>query len=151
MPQSLSNITLHVVFSTKNRHPWLISPIRESLHAYMATVVRGLDRCECYRAGGVEDHVHLAIRLARAVTVADLVERIKTTSSRWLKGQDASLKQFAWQKGYGAFSVFHPHLHHLLHYIDGQEEHHRKVTFQDEYRQFLKEYEVDHDERYVWD
>jgi len=151
MPQSLSQVLLHVVFSTKYRHPWLKPSIRGKLHAYMAGTVRQLEHCECYRVGGVEDHVHLAIRLARTITIADLLQHVKASSSRWIKEQDPDLKPFAWQKGYGAFSAYYQELPRLLTYIDGQEEHHRKATFQDEYRGFLIEHGIEFDERYVWD
>ena len=150
MPQSLSFLLVHIVFSTKNRAPVLDAAIRPALHAYLATVARNAG-CECYRAGGVADHVHLAIRLSRIMTTAKLVEELKTSSSKWLKTQGPALAEFAWQRGYGAFSVGRSDLDALLHYIDTQEEHHRSRTFQDEYRTFLAKYEVEFDERYVWD
>lgn len=150
MPQSLSFLLVHVVFSTKERAPLLSAEIRPALHAYLATVARNVD-CECFRAGGVADHVHLAIRLARTVTVANLVETLKTSSSKWVKTQSPALAAFAWQRGYGAFSAGPSDRDALFHYIDGQEEHHRTRTFQDEYRTFLKKYGIEYDERYVWD
>lgn len=150
MPQSLSLVLIHLVFSTKGRVPLLDAEIRPALHAYLATVARNAD-CECYRVGGVADHVHLAIRLGRTVTVAGLVEELKTSSSKWLKTQSMSLESFAWQRGLGAFSVGPKDREALFEYIDGQEEHHRTRSFQEEYRAFLKKYGVDYDERYVWD
>lgn len=107
--------------------------------------------CECFRVGGVADHVHLAIRLARTVTTAKLVEDLKTTSSKWIKTQSPLLAAFAWQRGYGAFSVGPTDLDALCRYIDIQEAHHRVQTFQDEYRAFLTKYGIGFDERYVWD
>lgn len=105
MPQSLSYLLIHVVFSTKNRVPVLAdASVRLALHAYLATVARNAD-CECYRVGGIADHVHLAIRLSRTITTAKLVEELKTSSSKWLKTQSPDLAAFAWQRGYGAFSV----------------------------------------------
>ena len=95
--------------------------------------------------------MHLAIRLARTVTAAKLVEELKTSSSKWLKLQSPALAGFAWQRGYGAFSVGPSDLDVLRHYIDNQEEHHRTRTFQDEYRAFLAKYGIEYDERYVWD
>ena len=95
MPQSLSNILLHLIFSTKDRHPWLDHRIREKTHAFLAGAVRQCD-CEAYRVGGVADHVHLAVRISRTLSVADLVKEIKTSSSKWVKTQDASLHDFAW-------------------------------------------------------
>src|SRR5450756_2985195 len=104
MPQSLSLVIVHVIFSTKDRHPFLNAGIRSKLHAYLATVARNMD-CEAYRVGGVADHVHLAIRLSRTVTIADLVEALKTSSSKWVKTQSPDLAAFSWQRGYGCFSV----------------------------------------------
>src|ERR1700678_4419913 len=104
MPQSLSLVIVHIIFSTKDRKPLLDLPVRHDLHAYLATVARNAD-CECYCAGGVADHVHLAIRLGRTVTIAKLVGELKTSSSKWLKTQSPALKGFAWQNGYGVFSV----------------------------------------------
>ena len=150
MPQSLSFLLIHLVFSTKDRAPVLDPTIRPALHAYLSTVARNAD-CECYRVGGVADHVHLAIRLARTVTTAQLIEDLKTSSSKWLKTQAPALVGFAWQRGYGAFSVGPSDLQALLHYIDNQEEHHQTRTFQEEYRPFLTKYGIEFDERYVWD
>ena len=150
MPQSLSFLLVHLVFSTKDRAPVLDASVRPGLHAYLATVARGVD-CECYRVGGVADHVHLAIRLSRTFTTAKLVEELKTSSSKWLKTQSSGLSDFAWQRGYGAFSVGPSDLDALRRYIDQQEEHHRTKSFQDEYRAFLTKYGIEYDERYVWD
>jgi REP element-mobilizing transposase RayT len=99
----------------------------------------------------VADHVHLAIKFSRTVTIAALVEKLKTTTSKWMKTQSAGLLKFAWQRGYGVFSVSPSDIDALLRYIDTQEEHHKTRTFQDEYRAFLKRYHVEFDERYVWD
>jgi putative transposase len=150
MPQSLSNILIHLIWSTKDRHPWLEPGICEKTHAFLAGVVRQCD-CEAYRVGGVADHVHLAVRLSRILSVADLVKEVKTASSKWLKEQNLAFTSFYWQQGYGAFSVGISQKETLLHYIDTQEEHHRTRTFQDEYRAFLTKCGIDYDERYVWD
>jgi REP element-mobilizing transposase RayT len=148
MPQSLALVIVHIIFSTKDRKPVLYHPVRHDLHAYLSTVARNAD-CECYSVGGVADHVHLAIRLSRTITIAQLVGELKTSSSKWLKTQ--SLVGFAWQNGYGAFSVGPADLEALRKYIETQEEHHKKHTFQDELRALLKKYGVEHDERYMWD
>lgn len=150
MPQSLSNILLHLIFSTKDRQPWLETVIREKNHAFLAGAVRQCG-CEAYRVGGVADHVHLAIGLSRILAVADLVKEIKTASNKWLKAQDDSFQKFSWQNGYGIFSVGMSQKETLLHYIDAQEEHHRTQSFQEEYRVFLNKYAIEFDERYVWD
>jgi len=150
MPQSLDNVLLHIVFSTKDRTPCLGNSVRPALHAYIATVARNAG-CECPRVGGVSDHVHLAIQFSRTTTIASLVEELKTSSSKWLKTEFSQLTGFAWQRGYGVFSVGPADLAALLTYIDEQEEHHRTRTFQEEYRAFLKKHRIFHDERYVWD
>lgn len=150
MPQSLSLNLVHLVFSTKDRMPLITSDPLPNLHAYLATVARKNDG-ECYRVGGVADHVHLAIRLSRTVALADLVSELKTSSSKWMKEQYPGLSKFSWQRGYGAFSIGPKDLEAVLAYIDGQEEHHRTKTFQDEYRGFLRHYGIEFDERYVRD
>jgi REP element-mobilizing transposase RayT len=150
MPQSFALIIVHLVFSTKDRSPVLTTPIRSALHAYLATVARNAG-CECFRVGGVVDHVHLAISLSRTLTTAKLIEELKTSSSRWLKTQATALAAFAWQRGYAAFSVGPSDLAALRNYIDTQEHHHHKQTFEEELRAFLAKYGIEHDERYMWD
>jgi putative transposase len=149
MSQSLSCVLVHIVFSTKDRAPVLSSSLRPELNAYLATVARN-EGCECLRVGGVADHVHLAIRVSRTLTTSQLVADLKISSSKWLKTQSSGLRSFAWQGGYGAFSIGPSTLGALTQYIDNQEEHHRKSTFQDEYRRLLEKYGVEYDERYVW-
>jgi putative transposase len=150
MPQSLSLVIVHIIFSTDGRKPVLEHPMRHDLHAYLAARAREAG-CECYCVGGVSDHVHVAVRLSRTVTIAKLVEDLKTASSKWLKAQSPNLKAFSWQNGYGAFSVGPSDLPALRRYIEGQEGHHEKHSFQDELRGFLKKYGVEHDERHLWD
>ena len=150
MPQSLSQVLVHIVFSTKDRRPWLDPGIRPRVHGYLATVCRDCD-CEAYRVGVVADHVHMAARLARTITQAQLLEKIKKTSSVWIKNQSAAYTGFFWQNGYGNFSIGWSQLEELERYIDHQEEHHRTQTFQEEYRNLLRKYHVEFDERYVWD
>ncbi len=124
--------------------------VRPSLHAYLATVARNND-CECFRAGGTADHVHLAVRLSRTITVAKLVETLKTSSSKWIKIQLPELTSFSWQRGYGAFSVSPSHLDALQQYIKTQEEHHQTRSFKEEYQAILAKYSIEYDERYVWE
>ena len=120
------------------------------MHAYLATVLRNHE-CETLIVGGVEDHVHALFALSRNYSIADIVKEIKRTSSRWIKEKSPTQKKFSWQHGYGAFSVSQSHLDQVTCYIERQEEHHRRVTFQDEYRAFLKKYNVEYNERSVWD
>src|SRR5437667_8933560 len=150
MPQSLSKVILQIVFSTKNREPWLEPDVRPRMHAYVATICRDLG-AELVRVGGVADHVHIVTTLPRTVTQAQLIEQIKKTSSRWIKALDARYRGFFWQRGYGAFSVSPSQLDAVLQYVETQEEHHRTRTFQEEYRELLHRHGVEFDERYVWD
>src|SRR3954464_13850846 len=145
MPQSLSLVIVHIIFSTKDRQPFIHPDVRPKLHAYLATVGREAGS-EAYRVGGVADHVHLAIRLSRTITIARLVETLKTSSSKWLKTESPGLAKFSWQRGYACFSVGPSDLDSLRAYIDSQEEHHKTRTFQDEVRMFLKKYNVEFDE-----
>jgi REP element-mobilizing transposase RayT len=148
MAQTLSLNLVHVVFSTKKRQPLITDEIGPALHAYLAGTARKLD-CECFRVGGVADHVHLALRLVATRTSAKVVSEIKTASSAWMKEQGVAA--FAWQSGYGLFSVGPADLGALMGYIDGQRQHHAKRSFQDEMRGFCEKYHVPIDERYAWD
>jgi putative transposase len=150
MPQSLSKVILHIVFSTKNREPWLDSKVRPRMHAYLATICRDLGG-ELAHVGGVADHVHIVTTLPRILSQAQLVEQIKKTSSKWIKGLDPRFRGFFWQRGYGVFSVSPSQLDAVLQYVNSQREHHRTRTFQEEYRELLRNHRVDFDERYVWD
>jgi REP element-mobilizing transposase RayT len=150
VPQSLSQVIVHIIFSTKNREPAIDKELRPRLHAYIATVGRD-NGSEVYRVGGVADHVHILATLSRTVSQAELLEEIKKNSSRWVKGIDTKYAGFAWQRGYGAFSVGRDELEEKIRYVDAQEDHHRTVTFQEEYRDLLKKHCIEFDERYVWD
>ena len=151
MSQSLSKIWSHLIFSTKDRYPFLSDQdVREQLHAYMAAILRNND-CPTLVVGGVTDHVHALFVLSKNHSIAQIVYEVKRSSSKWIKTQSSEYKKFHWQSGYGAFSVSQSHVGQVQRYILRQEQHHRKVTFQDEYRESLKRYKVEYDERYVWE
>ena len=150
MPQSLSKVILHIIFSTKNREPWLDSAIRSRMHAYLATICRDLGGEEVC-VDGVSDHVHIVTTLPRTLSQAELIEEIKKASSKWIKGVEARYRGFFWQRGYAAFSVSPSQLEAVLQYVRVQEEHHRTRTFQEEYRELLHKHGVEFDERYMWD
>jgi putative transposase len=124
--------------------------LREELHRYLGGILMNLD-CQPIIVGGVEDHVHLLCALSRTCNAAEMVKEVKRSSSLWIKTKSADLQNFAWQNGYGIFSVGFSQIESVREYIAGQDEHHRKVSFEDEFRQFLKRYEIEFDERYVWD
>jgi REP element-mobilizing transposase RayT len=150
MPQSLARLHIHLVFSRKNREPLIADSVRDSLHAYMATVLQNLG-CIPVLINSVEDHIHLLFDLSRTVAVSKAVEDVKKSSSKWIKNQTPELAHFAWQSGYGAFAVSESNVEAVRGYIARQREHHRHKTFQEEYRQFLERHSVAYDERYVWD
>ncbi len=148
MPQSLSAVYVHAVFSTLNRNPYLADPeLRGRLHGYLVVTSKALG-CPTIMVGGVADHVHILAILGRTTNQADWIRDLKRASSKWMKTQ---MPEFAWQAGYGMFSVGSGQVDAVKTYIEGQEEHHRKVTFQDEYRAMLNEVGIEWDERYVWD
>src|SRR3989442_11500165 len=150
MPQSLSKVILHIIFSTKNRELWLDSGVRPRMHAYLATICRDLG-VDFVHVGGVSDHIHVVTTLPRTVSQAEFIEQIKKTSSKWIKELDARYRGFFWQRGYGAFSVSPSQLKAVLEYIEGQQHHHSTRTFQEEYRDLLRRHGIDFDERYVCD
>jgi REP element-mobilizing transposase RayT len=150
MPQSLAQIYIHLIFSTKNREPVLRAEERETLHAYLGGILRQAE-CPLLGVGSVHDHVHLVYRQSKNLSVAQVVEDVKTASSKWLKTQGDVYRNFHWQAGYGAFSVSASRLSAVLEYVRRQGEHHRIENFQDELRRFFKKTGLEFDERYVWD
>jgi REP element-mobilizing transposase RayT len=150
MGQSIVKNYIHIAFSTKNRLPLIRSCYEEDLHSYLGGICNNLE-CSPIKIGGFNDHVHILCVLSKKIALIKLLEDVKSHSSKWMKTKDESLKNFYWQNGYGAFSVNPTEVDIVIAYIANQHEHHKKRTFQDEYRAFLKKYYVDFDERYVWD
>jgi REP-associated tyrosine transposase len=149
MPQSLSRLLVHLVFSTKNRIPFLQSPqLRSEVQAYLTATLRGVD-CEPMQVGGVADHVHLLFGLSRTISLAELVKDLKTSSTKMMR--EKGHLAFSWQAGYGAFSVSESNKAVVIAYIVSQELHHRKMTFQEEIRALLTKHSMRFDERYIWD
>ena len=150
MGQSLVQIYVHVVFSTKDRQRFLIDDaIRERTHAYLAGICRNQES-PAVIIGGSDDHIHVLCQLGKQVTISELVRELKRNSSSWVKTQSGELSSFQWQGGYGAFSVSPSLVEDLQLYIRNQMEHHRHESFQDEFRRVCRKYGVDLDERYVW-
>ena len=151
MPQSLSRIWLHIVFSTKERRTYLANEaIRDEMFRMLGHHAKD-NGCPPARVGGVADHVHILCGLSRTLAVSQLIEILKRETSKWIKQRDPSLAAFHWQNGYGAFSVSQSHVPQVIEYIDRQPEHHKQMTFQEEFRAICAKYEIDIDERYVWD
>ncbi|MFN0075277.1 MAG: IS200/IS605 family transposase [Prosthecobacter sp.] len=150
MAQSLAKIYIHLIFSTKNRERTIPDHLRPALHSYMGGILRDLG-CAAIEINTEPDHAHVLFLLVRTAALSDVVGNLKKGVTNWLHEQDQSLRGFYWQNGYGAFSVSQSAVAEVRRYIQGQHEHHQKLTFQDEFRAFLKRYEVEFDERYVWD
>ena len=148
MPQSLAQVYIHVVFSTKHIHPSIPHDLQNQLHSYMVGTIGKLGSYvnEIYAN---PDHVHILCNLPRTITIADFISKIKTSSSKWMK--EKGVREFGWQDGYGVFSVSSSKMDVVERYIRNQQEHHKKVLFKDELRKFFKEYGIEYDERYVWD
>ena len=149
MPQSLVCLYTHLVFSTKDRYPFLDDEIRSKVHAYIATLLRDCD-ASFVVVGGVADHVHVLFESSKLQRPVDVVEKLKKESSKFIKTLGSHYSKFYWQRGYGLFSVSPTHREAVVAYIENQEEHHRTKSFQEEYRVFLDKYGVSYDEKYVW-
>jgi len=150
MPQSLAKLYIHLIFSTKNRQHLLSIDLQESLHAFLGIKLKETG-CLPIKINSAGDHIHLLFELSRTAAVSDVIQHIKSTSSQWIKKREDSLTDFSWQNGYGAFSVSMSNIEAVKLYIQNQQEHHKTLSFQDEYRQFLIRHDISFDERYVWD
>ncbi|MBM3999218.1 MAG: transposase [Planctomycetes bacterium] len=152
MPQSLAQVYVHIVFATKNRAMWLCdADVNRQLYAYMATVLRDNVDSPALLINGVEDHIHALVRLSRRFPIMDVIKMAKTETTKWLKRQSSVGVGFAWQSGYGAFSVSASQVDAVTRYISDQMQHHSQVSFQDEFRQLCRLHGVELDERYAWD
>jgi putative transposase len=149
MAQTLTRLLLHVVFSTKNRQPFITPEISTELHKYLAGIARNHDS-PALAVGGVADHLHLLISLSKNIACADLLMHLKRDSSKWIKTKGPEFAAFAWQEGYGAFTIGESQIEALRRYIATQETHHRGRSFQDEFRDLLAKYRVEYDESLVW-
>jgi putative transposase len=149
MSQSLSNILVHIIFSTKLSKPYIAQAIKKELYRYMASILKD---CECSPIiiGGIEDHVHVLCKVSKTGSISSVVENVKKKSSKWIKTRGIEYNDFYWQNGYGAFSIGKFQVNTLKEYIQNQEEHHRKKSFKDEFLEILNRYGVKYDERYLW-
>ena len=150
MSQSLVKNLIHLVYSTRHRNPWIPKQVKENLCAYQAGVFREWDS-PALVIGGAQDHVHALFLLSRNHALKKIVEEVKKGSSKWMKTEGPENHEFYWQSGYAGFSVSQSKVEEVRRYIQNQEEHHRKMTFQDELRELFKRHGIEYDERYVWD
>ncbi len=150
MSQSLVKNLIHLVYSTKHRQHWIDRSLRNDLFAYQAGIFKEWDS-PALVIGGVEDHVHTLFALSKNHALIKIIEEVKKGSSKWMKIDGPRNPDFSWQTGYGAFSVSQSNFDAVRQYIENQEEHHRKMTFEDEFRALLRRHGIAFDERYVWD
>jgi putative transposase len=150
MPSSFTCLRYHLIWSTKHREPLITDDMRDRLFEYIGGILRGHGG-KLLAAGGMPDHVHLLADISKQQAVADALRDIKTNSSSWVHETFANLRGFAWQTGYGAFTVSHSNTGAVSRYIGHQVEHHRVRTFQEEFMEFLKRHEIEFEERYLWD
>ncbi len=150
MAQTFFAMYAHIIFSTKNRDPWIQESWRDDMYAYMAGVSHGLG-CKQLAAGGIDDHVHLLVSIKPTVALSDLTRDIKAASSRWIHETRPGSREFEWQRGYSAFSVSHSNLDSVKKYLATQADHHRIRSFQEELLDFLHRHDIPYDERYIWD
>jgi len=150
MGQSLVKQYTHIIFSTKHQQSLIIDSIEEELYKYIGGICKNLD-CNPVIVGGYKNHIHILCLLSKKIALMKLLETVKTNSSKWVKTLDERLSNFYWQNGYGAFSIDPRQIEKVEIYIKNQREHHRVKTFQEEYLAILKEYNMEYDERYLWD
>lgn len=149
MANTYTSLHIHFVFSTKNRHPWIHEEIEQRVWEYIGGIARDHEIVPI-RIGGIEDHVHALVGVRPTITPSQAVQLIKGASSKWIHETFPRLADFAWQDGYGAFSVSKSNLAEVVQYIANQREHHRRRTFQEEYRALLERHGIVYDERYLW-
>ena len=149
MSQSLSKLYVHIIFHVKHQTSYIRKEEEKELYAYIGGIIKTNDSIPII-INGIEDHIHILAVMSKNIALSKFVEEIKRNSSRWIKSKSDYYEKFAWQGGYAGFSVSSSVHDKTKNYIIKQEEHHRKVSFQDEYRMFLKEYNVEYDERYLW-
>jgi putative transposase len=150
MPQSLANVALHLIFSTKDRAQMIPREVQLELNQYLGGILRNLD-CPAIIVQSLTDHVHILFSLSRKKTISEVVKEVMTGSSKWIKGKGPGFRIFSWQRGYGIFSVSQSSIEAVRSYIERQYEHHRQILFQEELLKFLKKNHLQYDERYLWD
>jgi REP element-mobilizing transposase RayT len=149
MANTYTSLFYHLVFSTKNREPWLLPNLEQRIWSYLAGVARA-QQITPLQIGGVEDHIHALVMARPTIAVFEIAKFLKGDSSKWIHQEFSHMKGFGWQDGYGGFSVSKSDVPDVIRYIRNQREHHRRKTFREEYLELLREHGIQYDERYVW-
>jgi REP element-mobilizing transposase RayT len=150
LAHTFTNLLVHIIFSTKGRVPFIDSELKPQLHAYIGGIIRA-EHGKAYAINGMADHIHILASLPPTIALSDAMRTIKTNSSRWVHEQWRTKSTFGWQTGYGAFSVSQSSAPEVVNYIAAQEEHHHRMTFQEELLAFLERHGIKYDERYIWE
>ena len=150
MAHTFTNLLTHIIFSTKDRAPVIDAELKPELHEYLGGMVREI-KGKAYSINGTGDHVHLLMSLPPSLALSDAMKTIKANSSRWVSDKWSTRKNFGWQIGYGAFSVSKSNVATVIRYIETQGKHHRKITFKEEFLEFLSKHGIAYDERYIWE
>jgi REP element-mobilizing transposase RayT len=150
MAGTYTNLLYHLVFSTKNRIPRISAELQSDLYEYIGGIIRG-EGGTLLEIGGMPDHVHLLVKFKPTKSVSEMLNRIKAKSSKWVNEEKLKMRKFGWQDGYAAFSVSESQVDPVRQYIQGQEAHHRRQSYQDELRALLARHGVEYEERYLWD
>ena len=148
MPGSFTNLIYHIVFSTKNRDDLISIRFEDDLYQYIGGIIRG-EKGKMIKIGGTTNHLHILTKLSPTISLSDFMRQLKTNSSKWINDDNKLDTLFSWQRGYGAFSVSVSALTSVSKYIESQKEHHKKISFQDEFLLLLKKHNVQYDEKYV--
>jgi len=149
MGSTLTNLIFHVVFSTKNRKPIINNEIKDELYNYLGGIIKG-EGAVLIQTGGMPDHIHIILKLKPVHSLSDIIQKIKGNSSKWINQQNKLTGQFAWQDGYGAFTVSESQVPVAVRYVKEQEKHHKKFSFKDEFIQILKLHQIEYNEQYLW-
>ena len=149
MANTYTSLHYHIVFSTKNREPWLVPDVEQRVWAFIGGIARA-HKMTARQVGGVEDHIHVLVTAPPTIAPSQTAQYLKGDSSKWIHEEFPALKSFGWQDGYGAFTVSKSNIPEVISYIQSQRAHHRKKTFQEEYLEFLRANEIEFDERYLW-
>jgi REP element-mobilizing transposase RayT len=150
MGHTYTGLITHVIFSTKDRIPYIVQDHRERVFAYIGGILRGID-CEVLSINGVADHVHMLFKIPATLSLAEAMRIAKTNSSKWIHETGILKRTFAWQRGYAGFSVSHSSIERVMRYVESQEVHHRRLTFQEELLAFLRQHGIQYEEKYLWD
>ena len=150
MANTFTSLHYHLIFSTKNREPWITHDIEDRIWKFIGGIARE-NKMKALHIGGMPDHVHLALALRPTHSVSEALQLLKGGSSKWIKGTFPKMRGFRWQDGYGAFTVSKSNLGDIIDYIKNQREHHRVKSFKEEFLAFLIRHEIAYDEKYLWD